>query len=430
MERAAFSEQLIGEPGRVGPGDREIVGNPGLAGRGLGAVQRASQPVAGSRVPWSAGRIAVPRQRSGSGSASQPSSSVSKTSGRSSCGKWPAPSITRQRYGPVDVAPGAPRGLREHAAVQGAVQVQGRGLDRGPHVPGVAQPVGPHAAAGEPAVVFQRGVRHRGYPHGPGVDPLGLRVGPAGRGPFLEHPAHPQGAVPQQLALGQDGQLEPERVAAAAALAERVGEHRGAHPQRVPHRDHGQPPDHLGVVGGQRPGDQPAQAVADHDRVRLAQRPDQPGRVGGGGDQVIAAGRLVAAAVAAQVHRDRAEARPGQHGQLMAPGPPELGEPVQQQHQRPVAGLRRRGTWCRSRRHGPVRSRGRRSAPRRRRRRPSRSPHRVLRAAISGRWPSGCWTVRRSIPSPSVTVLRVLLRPDSLRTRTRAIPSATPASRM
>ena len=100
VERAAFSEQLIGEPGRVGPGDREIVGNPGLAGRGLGAVQRASQPVAGSRVPWSAGRIAVPRQRSGSGSASQPSSSVSRTSGRSSCGKWPAPSITRQRYGP------------------------------------------------------------------------------------------------------------------------------------------------------------------------------------------------------------------------------------------------------------------------------------------------------------------------------------------
>ncbi len=58
------------------------------------------QGVAGPRVPRSAGRVAVPRQRSGSGSASQPSSSVSRISGRSSCGKWPAPSITRQRYGP------------------------------------------------------------------------------------------------------------------------------------------------------------------------------------------------------------------------------------------------------------------------------------------------------------------------------------------
>ena len=248
-------------------------------------------------------------------------------------------------------------------------------------------------------MVFQRGVRHRGYPHGPGVDPLGLRVGPARRGPFLEHPAHPQGAVPQQLALGQDGQLEPERVAAAAALAERVGEHRGPHPQRVRHRDHGQPPDHLGVVGGQRPGDQAAQAVADHDRVRLAQRPDQPGRVGGGRDQVVAAGRLVAAAVAAQVHRDRAEARLGQRGQLMAPGPPELGEAVQQQHQRPVAGL------------GDVEP-GAVGADRPVRPGAADLDHGVgaaghrahltgsCDAVISGRWPSGCSPVQAQYPEP------------------------------
>src|SRR6185437_1294651 len=50
--------------------------------------------------------------------------------------------------------------------------------------------------------------------------------------------------------------------------------------------------------------DQPAQAVADHDRVGLAQRPDQTSRVRGRRDQVVAAGWLVAAAVAAQVHRD------------------------------------------------------------------------------------------------------------------------------
>ena len=100
VERASLAEQLVGEAGRVGPGDREIIGNRCLAGLGLGAVQRTSKGVAGPRVPRPAGRIAVSRQRSGSGSASQPSSSVSRTSGRSSCGKWPAPSITRQRYGP------------------------------------------------------------------------------------------------------------------------------------------------------------------------------------------------------------------------------------------------------------------------------------------------------------------------------------------
>jgi hypothetical protein len=103
VERASVAKQLIGERRRLGPGDYQVVGDPGLAGLGAapfrchGTGQRASQFVAGARVPWPAGRIAVPRQRSGSGSASQPSSSVFSTSGRSSCGKWPAPSITRQR---------------------------------------------------------------------------------------------------------------------------------------------------------------------------------------------------------------------------------------------------------------------------------------------------------------------------------------------
>ena len=87
VERAALPEQLVGEPGRVGPGDREIVGNRCLAVLGLSAAQGASQGVAGPRVPWPAGRVAVSRQRSGSGSASQPSNSVSRISGRSSCGK-------------------------------------------------------------------------------------------------------------------------------------------------------------------------------------------------------------------------------------------------------------------------------------------------------------------------------------------------------
>jgi hypothetical protein len=43
VKRAAGPQQLVGQPGRVRPGQREIVGNPGLAGAmGLGAVERSS----------------------------------------------------------------------------------------------------------------------------------------------------------------------------------------------------------------------------------------------------------------------------------------------------------------------------------------------------------------------------------------------------
>src|SRR5439155_26570361 len=71
----------------------------------------------------------------------------------------------------------------------------------------------------------------------------------------------------------------------------------------------------------------------------LAERPDQAGRVRGGGDQVIAPGRLVAATVTTHVAGDGAEARAGQRGELPPPGPPELREPVQHQDQRPLTAL-------------------------------------------------------------------------------------------
>src|SRR3712207_7775672 len=48
--------------------------------------------------------------------------------------------------------------------------------------------------------------------------------------------------------------------------------------------------------------------------------------------QVVAARRLVAGAVAAQVRGDGPEAGVGEDGQLGAPGPPVLREAVQQQH--------------------------------------------------------------------------------------------------
>ncbi len=41
VKRASGAEQLVGQPGRVRPGEREIVGNPGFAGA-KGAVERPS----------------------------------------------------------------------------------------------------------------------------------------------------------------------------------------------------------------------------------------------------------------------------------------------------------------------------------------------------------------------------------------------------
>ena len=105
MERAAVAEQLAGQDGGVARGDDEIIGDPVLAGVGVGVasglpgrrggVRSCGRP-AGSRS-LGAASPSTGGQRSGSGSASQPSSSVPKISGRSSCGKWPVPSMTRQR---------------------------------------------------------------------------------------------------------------------------------------------------------------------------------------------------------------------------------------------------------------------------------------------------------------------------------------------
>ncbi len=53
VERAAVAEQLVGENGGVAAGDDEIVGDPVLAGAGVG--QRAPQAVAGGVRSW-AGR--------------------------------------------------------------------------------------------------------------------------------------------------------------------------------------------------------------------------------------------------------------------------------------------------------------------------------------------------------------------------------------
>src|SRR4051794_40044498 len=79
----------------------------------------------------------------------------------------------------------------------------------------------------------------------------------------------------------------------------------------------------------QRPGDLRTPVVTDDDCVALAQRANQAGDVCRQRQGVVAARWLVTRAVAAQVGRDGAIAAFCEAHHLVAPRPPELGEPVQ-----------------------------------------------------------------------------------------------------
>ncbi len=217
------------------------------------------------------------------------------------------------------------------------MQVERGGLDRRAHHPGVGNPVRPEAGAQVPAVVLKRGMGDGRHAHRVPVALLGLRIRPAWPRPGREQMPDPAGVVGQQPPLRQHGQLEAERIAHGPRMGKGRRQHRGPQPQRVRHGDDREPPDDLRVVGRHGPGDQAAPVVPDDDGIGLAERAHQPGRVGCGCDQVIAARRLVACAVAAQVRSDNPVAGLAQRCQLAAPRPPELREPVQQQHQRPVA---------------------------------------------------------------------------------------------
>src|SRR5690606_39007739 len=102
LERLGGVERqaLLQEPAAVGERlvrrRRVVVGHSRHARRPVrqGTAERVTRP----GVARTALGISV-SHRSGSGSLSQPSSSVSNTSGISSCGKWPAPSKSRHRYG-------------------------------------------------------------------------------------------------------------------------------------------------------------------------------------------------------------------------------------------------------------------------------------------------------------------------------------------
>ena len=64
-------------------------------------------------------------------------------------------------------------------------------------------------------------------------------------------------------------------------------------------------------------------------RILRTERADESGDVSREREGVVAPGRLVTGPVTAQVDRDGTVAGVGQGDQLVPPGPPELGEPVQ-----------------------------------------------------------------------------------------------------
>ncbi len=126
------------------------------------------------------------------------------------------------------------------------------------------------------------------------------------------------------------------------ALPGRVAHDRAPDGEGVRCAEHRERGDDAGVQRGDRPPDHAAPAVADDPGGRFAECADQAGDVTRERPQVVAARGLVRVAVAAQVHGDGVEARVREDGQLATPGPPELGEAVQEHDERcaRVAALR------------------------------------------------------------------------------------------
>ncbi len=164
---------------------------------------------------------------------------------------------------------------------------------------------------------------------------LGLGVGEVGAAPPGEQPTDVGPVVLAQPGLRRPGQLEEADVGRGAQLGP-VGQQRLPQPHRVRHADDGQAAHDTGVQGRDGPGQHPAPVVTDDHRVARSQRPHHPRHVGGQRVRVVAARRLVGRAVAAQVGGDDPEARVAEREELVPPGPPELREAVQQDHERTV----------------------------------------------------------------------------------------------
>jgi hypothetical protein len=221
------------------------------------------------------------------------------------------------------------------------VHLQRGRRDGSRHPPGVAQAVGAQLRTGRPSVVLHRAV---GGLRDAGGRPVPVhrrgevrRARPGGTRPALHEVGDRVVIGAGQPSLGQPRDLEAEGVPRRPSLG-RVGD-AGPQPARVGHGEDHQPAHGTGVQRRHGPAEQPTPVVADDDGVLLAECAHQRRHVGRQRREVVAAGRLVAGAVAAQIGGDHVEAGVGQTGELRSPGPPELGETVQQEDQRSLTRL-------------------------------------------------------------------------------------------
>ena len=204
-ETGPGAQQLVGHGGRSGPASTRPSGirRP----RRLG-LQRPPQCVPGPRVTRPPGGIPIACHRSGSGSASQPRSSVSKASGRCSSGN-----VRRRRS--AASGRGRPRTVppRERSAAAHRCPAPPAGAASGPGsaCACAVRTAGRRAAArcARASDEFQCRVGDRRDPHGALVDLRRLVVGPARRGPARQQLPHLAGPVPDELPLGKHGSWKP-----------------------------------------------------------------------------------------------------------------------------------------------------------------------------------------------------------------------------
>ena len=175
---------------------------------------------------------------------------------------------------------------------------------------------------------------------GVGVAPLaaGRDHAPAPGNPAPHQLVEDQPRLAIQHRLGHRRPLEPENVE-ALVVGEHLAEDLGGRERHV-RRVH---PDHAGgairMEHGHGPRHEPAPVVPDEDGPRDPERVEQPHEVPGELLHAVRLDRLrrVAAAVAALVGRDRAEAGGGQRGELVAPRVRQLGKAMAEHHRGPLA---------------------------------------------------------------------------------------------
>ena len=186
-----------------------------------------------------------------------------------------------------------------------------------------------------PFRVREHALLHRGFVH-------------AAAHQLLEHEPHAR----VEHALGHAGLLEPRDVVPFDPVVHQRAEQRERRDRRARqvrrvHADHAGHA--LGVQHRHRPDHEAAPVVPREDRALDAEHVEQAGEVARQVVDVVGADRLgpIAAAVAALVGRDHAEARADERVELMPPRVRELREAVAQ-HDGGAAG-RRRGRRARSR---------------------------------------------------------------------------------